>query len=100
MALTPQEVSRIAHLARLELSAAEQAQMLSQLWASLWPAIESLLQVAPALAGGVMVVGWLVWGVGAVLLVLLGAGLHMGIAVWTRRRGRASTRRWRAEVAG
>ena len=31
MALTPQDVSRIAHLARLELSAAEQAQMLVQL---------------------------------------------------------------------
>jgi aspartyl-tRNA(Asn)/glutamyl-tRNA(Gln) amidotransferase subunit C len=31
MALTPQEVSRIAHLARLELSAEEQAQMLTQL---------------------------------------------------------------------
>lgn len=31
MALTPQDVSRIAHLARLELSAAEQAQMLEQL---------------------------------------------------------------------
>ncbi|MEY8875955.1 MAG: Asp-tRNA(Asn)/Glu-tRNA(Gln) amidotransferase subunit GatC [Leptothrix sp. (in: b-proteobacteria)] len=31
MALNLQEVSRIAHLARLELSAAEQAQMLEQL---------------------------------------------------------------------
>jgi aspartyl-tRNA(Asn)/glutamyl-tRNA(Gln) amidotransferase subunit C len=31
MALTPQEVSRIAHLARLELGADEQAAMLSQL---------------------------------------------------------------------
>lgn len=31
MALTPQDVSRIAHLARLELSAAEAAQMLTQL---------------------------------------------------------------------
>jgi aspartyl-tRNA(Asn)/glutamyl-tRNA(Gln) amidotransferase subunit C len=31
MALTPQDVSRIAHLARLELSAAEQSQMLTQL---------------------------------------------------------------------
>jgi aspartyl-tRNA(Asn)/glutamyl-tRNA(Gln) amidotransferase subunit C len=31
MALTPQDVSRIAHLARLELSSAEQAQMLAQL---------------------------------------------------------------------
>ena len=31
MALTPHDVSRIAHLARLELDAAEQAAMLSQL---------------------------------------------------------------------
>ena len=31
MALTPQDVSRIAHLARLELSPAETAQMLNQL---------------------------------------------------------------------
>jgi len=31
MALTPQDVQRIAHLARLELSAAEQAAMLGQL---------------------------------------------------------------------
>jgi aspartyl-tRNA(Asn)/glutamyl-tRNA(Gln) amidotransferase subunit C len=31
MALTPQDVNRIAHLARLELSAVEQAQMLEQL---------------------------------------------------------------------
>jgi aspartyl-tRNA(Asn)/glutamyl-tRNA(Gln) amidotransferase subunit C len=31
MALTPEDVSRIAHLARLELSPAEQAQMLDQL---------------------------------------------------------------------
>ena len=31
MALTPQDVSRIAQLARLDLSASEQAQMLAQL---------------------------------------------------------------------
>ena len=31
MALTPHDVSRIAHLARLELSGAEQSQMLDQL---------------------------------------------------------------------
>ena len=31
MALTPQDVSRIAHLARLELSAAESSAMLAQL---------------------------------------------------------------------
>ena len=31
MALTPQDVSRIAHLARLELSSAEEAAMLTQI---------------------------------------------------------------------
>jgi aspartyl-tRNA(Asn)/glutamyl-tRNA(Gln) amidotransferase subunit C len=31
MALTPQDVSRIAHLARLELSATEEAAMLQQI---------------------------------------------------------------------
>jgi aspartyl-tRNA(Asn)/glutamyl-tRNA(Gln) amidotransferase subunit C len=31
MALTPQDVSRIAHLARLDLSAAEQSSLLAQL---------------------------------------------------------------------
>jgi aspartyl-tRNA(Asn)/glutamyl-tRNA(Gln) amidotransferase subunit C len=31
MALTPQDVSRIAHLARLDLAAAEQAAMLAQI---------------------------------------------------------------------
>ena len=39
------------------------------------PVVDSLLQAAPALAGGLTVAIWVVWGIGSVLLVLLGAGL-------------------------
>jgi len=30
---------------------------------------------------------WVIWGLGSVLLVLLGAGLHLLIAMWRRRGG-------------
>ena len=48
----------------------------------------SLLQAAPALAGGLTVTTWVIWGVGSLLLVLLGAGLHLLIALL--RRGNAN----------
>jgi hypothetical protein len=67
----------------------EIAQWVSQLLAGLGPVVDGLLQAAPALAGGVTVATWVVWGIGSVLLVLLGAGLHLLIALW-RRRGRGS----------
>jgi hypothetical protein len=51
------------------------------------PAIEGLLQSAPALAGGLTVATWVIWGLGSVLLVLLGAGLHLLVALWRRRGG-------------
>ncbi len=54
---------------------------------SLAPWIDSLLQAAPALSGGLTVGSWVIWGIGSVLLVLLGAGLHLLIAL-LRRRGR------------
>jgi hypothetical protein len=57
----------------------------SQLLAGLGPVIDSLLQAVPTLAGGVTVATWVVWGIGSVLLVLLGAGLHLLIALWHRR---------------
>ncbi len=63
----------------------EIAQWVSQLLAGLGPVIDSLLQAVPTLAGGVTVATWVVWGVGSVLLVLLGAGLHLLIALWRRR---------------
>jgi hypothetical protein len=51
------------------------------------PAVEGLLQSAPALAGGLTVATWVIWGLGSVLLVLVGAGLHLLIAMWHRRGG-------------
>jgi hypothetical protein len=63
----------------------EIAQSVSQMLAGLGPVVDSLLQAAPALAGGLTVATWVVWGLGSVLLVLLGAGLHLLIALWRRR---------------
>ena len=63
----------------------EIAQAVSQMLAGLGPVVESLLQAAPVLAGGVTVAAWVIWGIGSVLLVLLGAGLHLLIALLRRR---------------
>lgn len=64
----------------------EVAQWASQAMGGLAPFIDSLLQAAPALAGGLTVATWVIWGIGSVLLALLGAGLHLLIAL-LRRRG-------------
>jgi hypothetical protein len=68
----------------------EIAQAMNSLLSALTPAIESLLQAAPALAGGLTVATWVIWGLGSALLVLLGAGLHLLVAVWRRRGVRSS----------
>lgn len=63
---------------------------LSRLLSDLAPLVDSLLQAAPVLAGGVTVLAWVVWAIGAGLLVLLGLGLHLLIALWRRRGGSRS----------
>lgn len=65
----------------------ELAQWASQVVASLAPWVDGLLQAAPALAGALTVGTWVIWGIGSVLLVLLGAALHLLIALWRRRGG-------------
>jgi hypothetical protein len=67
----------------------EIGQWVSQLLVGLGPVVDGLLQAVPALAGGVTVATWVVWGLGSVFLVLLGAGLHLLIALWRRRGGRS-----------
>lgn len=64
----------------------ELAQAAAQLLAWLGPLVDSLLQAAPALAGGLTAVAWMVWAIGGVLLLLLGAALHLLIGL-LRRRG-------------
>ena len=65
----------------------ELAQALTAMLASVAPMVESLLQSAPALAGGITVAAWVVWALGGLMLLLLGAGLHLLIAMWRRRSG-------------
>lgn len=65
----------------------ELVQAVTQLVAGLGPLVDSLLQAAPAVAGGLTVATWVIWSIGSVLLVLLGAGLHLLIALWRRRSG-------------
>lgn len=64
---------------------AELVQAMTQLAAGLGPLVDSLLQAAPALSGALTVVAWVVWAIGGVLLLLLGAALHLLIAMWRRR---------------
>jgi hypothetical protein len=65
----------------------EVAQAMTSLLSGLAPVVEGLLQAAPALASGLTVATWVIWGLGSGLLVLLGAGLHLVIAMWRRRGG-------------
>lgn len=67
----------------------EVAQSVGALVVGLGPLIDTLLTALPVLAGGVTVATWLVWGVGSGLLVILGVGMNVLIALWRRRGGRA-----------
>lgn len=65
----------------------EVAQGIPALVADVAPMVDSLLQAAPGLAGGLSVAAWVVWGIGSALLLLLGAGMHVLVAMWLRRGG-------------
>lgn len=65
----------------------ELVQAMSQWITALGPWVDSLLQAAPSLAGGLTVAAWVIWCLGSVLLVLLGAGMHLLIALWRHRGG-------------
>jgi len=52
---------------------------------ALSPAIEAALNQAPALAGGLSVAAWTVWGVGIALIVILGLVCSRLITVLRRR---------------
>lgn len=65
----------------------EITQSVNALLSGLGPVVGNLLQAAPALAEGVTVAGWVIWGLGSALLVVLGAGLHFLLALLHRRGG-------------
>ena len=70
----------------------EIGQAMTALLAGLAPTVEGLLQAAPALAGGLTLATWVIWGLGSALLFLLGAGLHLLVAMWRRHRGGSGPR--------
>jgi len=63
----------------------ELALALAAMASAVMPAIEAVLGWAPALAGGLSAAVWVVWGIGSVLLVVLGF-LATGLFAVLRRR--------------
>lgn len=63
----------------------ELALAFTSMLSTLSPAIEAALNQAPALAGGLSVAAWTVWGVGIALLVILGLVCSQLITVLRRR---------------
>ena len=53
--------------------------------ASAGPVVQSALEAVPALSGAISVLAWVVWGVGALVLLALAIGIHVLIAVLRRR---------------
>ena len=75
------------------------AQVMTSMLSELAPAFEDLVQAVPALAGGLTMAAWVIWALGSALLVLLGAGLHLLIAMWRRNSGRSGSQPARQAVA-
>ena len=56
------------------------------------PIVQAVLEAVPALAGAVTFLAWALWGLGAVVLVALAAGIHILIALAQRRGGGPGSR--------
>lgn len=56
------------------------------------PVLQSVLDVMPALAGGVAVLAWVTWTVGTVLLLLAAGASHAGLRWWQRNQPPAAPR--------
>ena len=63
----------------------EAANALTSMMSAFMPAFQAVLDQAPALAGGLSVAVWAVWGVGSILLVVLGF-VVTGLIAMLRRR--------------
>lgn len=63
------------------------AQWLGSVLEALLPQLQALTGVLPALSGGVTVLAWVAWGLGAMLLVGGGALAHVLLLMWRKSRG-------------
>jgi len=66
---------------------------------AIMPAIDALLGWAPAIEGGLSVAVWVVWGIGSVLLIVLGFVATGLITVLRRRPSGATSRAIAARVS-
>lgn len=67
-------------------------------WAAEWlagtlenftPQLQALASGLPWLSSGVALLAWVVWGLGALALGVVGVAIHVGVALW--RKSKAST---------
>ena len=56
---------------------------------TLSPQLQALVAALPSLAGGVTVLAWVAWTLGALTLLVLGLAIHVAIALW--RKSKQST---------
>jgi hypothetical protein len=78
----------------------EFALALNSLVSTFAPAMEAVLEWAPALAGGLSVVVWVIWAIGSVLLIFLGLVVTGLIAALRRRASMLAAPARGAAVAG
>lgn len=57
---------------------------------TLTPQLQALAGALPWLSGGVTVLAWVVWTLGAVMLFVLGVAIHVGIALWRKSKDSTS----------
>jgi hypothetical protein len=76
----------------------EYASSLNLMISSLTPAIQTVLEWAPAMAGGLSIAVWTIWGIGTVLLIVLGLLATALIAFLRARVSASATSSRRKEV--
>lgn len=69
----------------------ELASEFQSLIASLAPMVQAALETVPFLSGAVSVLAWVIWGLGAAMLLALAVGAHVLIALFKRRSQRPGT---------
>ncbi|MFG6412981.1 hypothetical protein ACG02S_03605 [Roseateles sp. DC23W] len=60
------------------------SESITQMLEAAQPVLAAVLDYVPALAGGLTVVAWVVWALGAALLVLAGVASHLALRWWRR----------------
>jgi hypothetical protein len=58
---------------------------------TLTPQLQALASTLPWLSGGVTVLAWVVWSLGALCLLGIGVAIHVGVALWRKSRNSTAT---------